>query len=254
MRCGFRHSLKGSEVLPPHREEKLRLGNALAEVSVKLAEAQEKAGNYWMLEQPATSLMWLYAPLAELIARVTTFLVCIDVCMFGAPWKKPTTPAANFRELLRLHRRCDGCHPHISLQGNAPCGKSWTAIASPYWPEFAREWVRLCARLFLWERRPGPPLVFVGFASVPADVDVHAVLDEMDFQQPKGIERESTAFKVGAGSQPAGRAMPQLLPDGLGPDDHVKVALATVHPLARPPAVPTWRANAIAAQEKFVNL
>ena len=69
----------GFSDLPPHREEKVRLGNALAQVAVRLAEAQEKAGNYWMLEQPATSLMWLYEPLATLIAKATSFLITADV-------------------------------------------------------------------------------------------------------------------------------------------------------------------------------
>ena len=216
------------------------MGNALAEMSARFAEAQEKARNYWMVEQPATSLMWLFLPIAALMAKVTTFLVVIDVCMFGAAWRKPTTLAANFGEITGLFRRCDGRHGHISLQGNAPCGRNWTAIASPYWPEFARAWETLCAVLFVWARRPGPPLIFAGFASVPADVDVYAVLDEMDFQMPKGQERLTTAVRVGSGIQPTGRAMPQLLPDGLGPQDHLKVALVTVHPLARPPAVPEW--------------
>ena len=37
--------------LPPHREEEARLGNALAEVSAKLADGQEKAKMFWMLDQ-----------------------------------------------------------------------------------------------------------------------------------------------------------------------------------------------------------
>ena len=93
---------QGFDDLPPHREEKVRLGNALAEVSSRLAEAQDKAGNFWMLEQPATSLMWLFAPIAALIAKVTTFLVVIGVCMFGAPWRKPTTLAATFADIQQL--------------------------------------------------------------------------------------------------------------------------------------------------------
>ena len=122
----------GFEDLPPHREEKVRLGNALAEISRRLAEAQEKAGNYWTLEQPSTSLMWLYDPIAWLIDRCCVFMVTTDVCMFGAPWRKPTSIASNFIGIMRLRRFCNGLHEHISLQGNAPCGRSWTAIASPY--------------------------------------------------------------------------------------------------------------------------
>ena len=85
----------GFENLPPHREEKVRLGNALAEVACKLAEAESKAGNYWTLEQPATSLMWLYECIAKLISNNDVVVVTADVYMFGAPWRKPTSIAAN---------------------------------------------------------------------------------------------------------------------------------------------------------------
>ena len=86
----------GFDVLPPHREEKVRLGNALAEISKRLAGAQEKAGNYWTLEQPATSLMWLFEPIAWLINRDGVFIVTTDVCMYGAPWKKPHIDCVQF--------------------------------------------------------------------------------------------------------------------------------------------------------------
>ena len=56
---------QGVASLPPHREAKVRLGNALSEVAARLADAQEKAGNFWILEQPATSLMWLVEPIAK---------------------------------------------------------------------------------------------------------------------------------------------------------------------------------------------
>ena len=99
---------EGFDDLSPHREEKVRLGNALAQVAVRFAEAQEKAGNYGMLEQPATSLMWLLEPIANLIAKVSSYMAVIDVCMYGAPWREPTALAADFEYLLRLVRRCNG--------------------------------------------------------------------------------------------------------------------------------------------------
>ena len=40
---------EGFDDMPPHRKEKVRLGNALAEVSARLAEAQEKAGFFGCL-------------------------------------------------------------------------------------------------------------------------------------------------------------------------------------------------------------
>ena len=238
--------------LPPHRRIKVQLGNALAEIAERLAQAQVKAGNYWMLEQPATSLMWLYKPIAKLIAGDGVYIVVTDVCMFGAPWRKPTSIAGNFPGLLKLRRRCNGQHKHITLQGTAPCGKSWTAVASPYWPEFVRVWVRCCASLFCAIAQKLPPLIFAGFASVGPDASVEEVLNGMSFPAKSGNDNATTALRVSAGLQPAGRAMPQLLPDGLGPSDHITVALATPHPLSRPPSVPSWCKLAFDTQSRGV--
>ena len=67
--------------LPPHREEKARLRNALAEISRRLADAQERAGNFWTLEQPATSLMRLSELIAALIGFDHIYVVTTDVCV-----------------------------------------------------------------------------------------------------------------------------------------------------------------------------
>ena len=144
---------------------------------------------------------------------------------------------------------CDKCHEHISLQGNAPCGRSWTAIASPYWPEFAEAWVAACARLFLDTLAYViSPLHFAGFAAMPEDRPVDAMLSEMDFIPPRGKDNFGTGLKVSAGLQPAGRALPQLLPDGLGPVDHLTVAKHTPHPITRPPTIPAWCRDAYTFQ------
>ena len=87
---------EGFDNLPSHRRMKVQLGNALAEIAERLARAQEKAGNYWTIEQPATSLMWLYRPIARLIEDDGVCIVTTDVCMFGAPWRKPTSIAGKF--------------------------------------------------------------------------------------------------------------------------------------------------------------
>ena len=205
-----------------------------------------------MLEQPSTSLMLLYGGVAELIAKEATFVAVVDVCMFGAPWKKPTSLAANFDSIMNLVRRCDGRHSHISLQGMAPCGKSWTAIASPYWPEFAREWVRQCAHLFLDSNDERlPPLHFAGFPYVDPDVTVESLLRDMGFEVPKKGDIEVVATRVTAGVQPTGRTVPQIIPDGLGPDDHLLVARKLVHPMARPPTVPGYVRSAVEAQNSL---
>ena len=50
--------------------------------------------------------------------------------------------------------------------------------------------------------------------------------------------------------QPTGRSLPQLLPDGLGPDDHPVVAKGLTHPMARLPSLPAYVHNAIDSQKR----
>ena len=107
--------------------------------------------------------------------------------------------------------------------------------------------------MFLLAGETLPPLHCAGFASVLPELTVEELLDDMKYCQPQGREPSTTALRVGAGLQPSGRAMPQLLPDGLGPLDHIKVALANVHPLARPLSVPVWCNIAFDAQKKGIS-
>ena len=78
------------------KAEKVVFGNALAEVSIRLARAQSLAGGQWTWEQPTTSLMWLFEPVRLFMLEMKVHYVTSDVCAFGAPWRKPTTLAATF--------------------------------------------------------------------------------------------------------------------------------------------------------------
>ena len=67
-------------------------------------------------------------------------LMHVCVCL-GAPWRKGTVVIANRHNVEGVHRSCPSTpHTHIKLEGKAPDGRSWTAVAGPYWPAFAREW------------------------------------------------------------------------------------------------------------------
>ena len=125
---GFTH-------LQPHQQTKVDLGNALADVCVQLAAAQEAAKGFWQAEQPESSLMFFIPSWVKL--QSSAFRATRHVCMDGAPWKKPTSLLSNHWCIHQLQCRCDNSHAHITLEGYAPCGRNWTAIASPYWPAFA---------------------------------------------------------------------------------------------------------------------
>ena len=104
-------------------------------------------------------------------------------------------------------------HSHIlCLQGNSPDGRSWSAVASPYWPKLAEAWARVRAFLFVSESSErSAPLHLLGFAAMPSCKPVDAVLSDMDFRPPRGGENSNTALTVSAGIQPTGRKMPQII-------------------------------------------
>ena len=225
----------GLPVLSAIRREKVTLGNALAEVAVKLCQAQSLAGGLWTWEQPWTSLMWIYEPVKAFLAKYGEALAYVDVCSFGAPWKKPTGLAANFQQILELVRYCSCKKPHTILRGQGPGGKAWTAIASPYWPAFATEWALVCA----FCKPCADELVAVashllGFGTAEDDVPIDEILKRANFIPSAGTSILTSAIRVAAGLQPPGRRLPTLLPEGLGPDEHLRVALGVQHPVARP--------------------
>ena len=56
---------------------------------------------------------------------------------------------------------------------------------------------------------------------------------ESNFVPSAGATIFTSAVRVAAGVQPPGRRLPTLLPEGLGPDEHLKVGLGVQHPFAR---------------------
>ena len=217
------------------RQEKVTLGNALAEVAIKLCKAMSLVGGLWTWEQPWTSLMWIYPPVKAFLALYGLALAYIDVCSFGAPWKKPTGLAANFEQILQLVRYCTCTKPHQILRGQGPGGKAWTAIASPYWPAFAEEWALTCGFCQPCVEELTPVASHLhGFGVAPDDVPVTELLEKANFVPSAGTSVLTSAVRVAAGLQPPGRRMPNLLPDGLGPQEHLRVALGLQHPVARP--------------------
>ena len=227
--------------LNSRQQEKVRLGNALATVTTYLAMAQVRMKRQWSIEQPGSSIMWLFEPFLAFIREHCLLKVTVDVCAFGAPWKKPTTLAVSFPEAAALARKCPGCPNHIQLQGMAPCGRNWTAVASPYWPAFASTWASVCAP-YWQDYEIGAPSVshLSGFGVAPDSLTVKQILDMKQYNPSGKRSTFVAALRVCAGGQPSGHVLPALIPEGLGPETHLQVALATKHPMARPLSLP-WQ-------------
>ena len=187
-----------------------------------------KAKRWFQLEQPASSLMLHLPSFKELLADPAVFKAVRCVCVDGAPWMKPTAIIANSRHILDLNAACPGCASHISLKGKSPDGHSWTVVASPYWPAFALRMVRS----WEWARGQTKSSSSAHLAGLrpDQDEDLTDVLDACGFNPSGKRSRETTAARVGAGSQPVRRALPQLIPEGLGPFLHWTLAHQTKHP------------------------
>ena len=112
---------EGIPGLNGEQSQRVRLGNALAEVAAVLMDVQHKAGNLYQLEQPGRSLMTSYGPVLKALQSTTSSGYQRGECAGGAPWRKPlvlyTSTAFAGRSLAakcpgaRAIPHCGGTHP-----------------------------------------------------------------------------------------------------------------------------------------------
>ena len=124
--------IEGVLGLTAKQRERLREGTALARACVLLAEACLQHGVGFSIENPRSSMMWLWGPMAKILEHPSVIIVDLVYCRFGAPWLKPTRLVTNIRELAALQGGCPGGHVHQALRGTAPCGTLWTRLACAY--------------------------------------------------------------------------------------------------------------------------
>ena len=141
----------GLPSLRPHDQLKVDVGNKLMRATVLIARAALKAGLPFVIENPATSRLWLAPPMAKLLRSPRVQVVNTDYCGFGTPWRKRTSLAFANCDLSGAARHCTGrarCSysgvPHVQLAGTNAEGKFMTLVAEPY----PRELCRLCVAAF----------------------------------------------------------------------------------------------------------
>ena len=117
----------------------VRVGNQLARFSASLLEHSRFHQVPATVENPSSSRLWILPPFRKLARATGWCQIQTHFCMFGKPWKKPTTFGGFFVNLVPAARLCKGraiCDrsrcAHQSLQGSGPDGRMWTKIAEPY--------------------------------------------------------------------------------------------------------------------------
>ena len=96
-------------------------GNKQLKQAARLIQAQTQAGNYWSLEQPASSLMLATDVMQNIINQEGAHDILLDQCCYGLRSpdadvftyvRKPTRIITNLPGAETLRVRCPGGHSH----------------------------------------------------------------------------------------------------------------------------------------------
>ena len=79
----------------------------------------------FVLENPVSSRLFRFPPLAEIINSGLLDSVVFDACAYGAPWRKSTRLIGTLKGLSSLGRRCPGCPKHTMISGSALAWDPW---------------------------------------------------------------------------------------------------------------------------------
>ena len=137
--------LFGFKDLNPADAEKVRVGNALLAVSLRIINFCISASIVWTLENPWTSRIWLTPGILALqqLTTPSVRMIRVDYCQYQMPWRKSTALlSGGFPALDNVSKVCHTQHgrcsssgrPHIILQGRDHTGMFFTLRAQPYPP------------------------------------------------------------------------------------------------------------------------
>ena len=124
------------------------IGIGLAFVTVTTYRALTRLQNYWSIENPSSSRLLGFAPVARLLALPRVRFVNFDSCAYGTAYKKPTSLLTNLTALQTLARKCPGGHKHLQLRGSGQVTRvdgttTWrtrTSAAGAYAPALCSAW------------------------------------------------------------------------------------------------------------------
>lgn len=131
-------------------KHKEAIGVALACFTASCIQLLLRCDGYFSLENPLTSKLWQFPLIEPLFRLKRCIFIRWDMCMYGAPHKKPTALLTNLGALAVLGRQCDHSHQHIQLRGSETVlvdGKtttqSKTKRAGEYPLELCKAWAQV---------------------------------------------------------------------------------------------------------------
>ena len=145
--CAIRSNsfIGGLPNLRPRNQQKVELGNRTMRQSAEFVRKCIQLHVPVMLENPATSMAWIFPPIARLLRHASCYVISFDQCAYGTPWRKATRVASRHCQHCGTHPElavtCKGRHGkcgftdkhHIVLTGASKvAGVLWTSLAQGY--------------------------------------------------------------------------------------------------------------------------
>lgn len=130
----------GVASLPAADQEQVRRGNVQMRATVRILKAALRFKVPAVLENPCQSILWQAPALAALCRSPLCRTSVVDMCAFGARWRKRTKLVAWHADLQPVKGLCQGAHgmcsfsarPHIKLERRGPGNVVWTRRAQAY--------------------------------------------------------------------------------------------------------------------------
>ena len=125
----------GVPLLGHHSAAKVASENRALDFACSFALLLLDLGVPFWLSGPASSYMWIYPPVVEVLGRLPSNASwTFDRCRFSEPWLKRTRVVVT-SELAGVEKLCLGGHSHVRLRGR-------TGAVGPDWAKAASSWPR----------------------------------------------------------------------------------------------------------------
>ena len=132
-------------------DQRAEEANEIVKRFAALVLVLHRAGGFWSIENPESSLLWLLKDFIRLAELPGAFVVTFDQCAYGAPSRKPTRILTNAPWLRACAGKCEDAppHVHVELRGKVEDlrpgqhGMVWrTTLAAEYPEGMCNAWAR----------------------------------------------------------------------------------------------------------------
>ena len=202
-----------------------------AAILVKLVQSQQRVKGYWIWiqSQSTASSVWAQADVKCLLEYAHR--IVRPTCLDGAPWSQNKEIVSNHYSILSLEGICS----HKFHSEMSPSVNFGNFVASSSWQRFSHK----LAGVWNWAQHMTLERSSVHLAGMlsPPGQSLEQFLHRTHFLPSGTRPISNVARRVGSVIQLVRRAVPQLIPEGLGTICHVAVARNVEHPFLRPPTM-----------------